>query len=106
MGGARPEPDAGQRAELGLQVRAQLVLVRLERGHRGDQALAAAAVDGGQAGEEVDCRGGAGHQLVGQGAELEPLRDVVGRRQQLAGERVSSSDGAAASTPQCGPRNL
>ena len=36
-----------------------------------------------QTGEVVDGRGHAGKQLVRQGAELEPLRHVVGRGQQL-----------------------
>ena len=39
----------------------------------------------GQAGDEVDGGGRAGHQLVGEGAELEPLGHGIRRRQQLVG---------------------
>jgi hypothetical protein len=67
----------------------QVVLVRLEGGHGGEQALPPGATGRGEGGEEVDRGRRPGHELVGQGAELEALGHVVRRRQQLGrGQRL------------------
>ena len=77
---------ARQRGQPALEPRAQ-VAPRAPRarpsrpapaGRRGPPAASASSV-----GVEVDGRGHAGQQLVGQRAELEPLGHVVGRRQKL-----------------------
>ena len=61
--------------------------MRLDRGERRDQPLPAGALARSKTREEVDGRGGAGQQLVGQGAEFESLGHVVRGRQELVGRQ-------------------
>ena len=85
------DAHAGQSPDPGLQPLLQSLLVRVERLETRDDPLP--PVRGlvalpGERGEEVDRGGRAGHQFVGQGAELEALRHVVGGRRELVDTQV------------------
>jgi hypothetical protein len=89
------------------QLGAQVLLVGLEGGHAGHHPFPPGPGRArGHAGQEVHRRGGAGQQLVGQGAQLEAVGHGIGGREQLVGGQRGPQPGGGGDHPTVGTEEL